>query len=170
MNNLGEKLAEKTKEIELLLKEAKSQLKELRAKESSFTREIYYKYYYLNDCGETEIETDEDYPVDNFRYSIGNYFETKEQAENYKQKLLIEQELRDVARELNKGEEIDWNNQDQKKYCLEYDFLSNSIGYIKYIMLKMQGTIYCLDKDFKDVAIEKIGEKRLAKYLKGELD
>lgn len=48
MNNLGEKLAEKAKEIELLLKEVKSQLKELRAKESSFTREIYYEYYYLN--------------------------------------------------------------------------------------------------------------------------
>ena len=161
------KLAEKSKEIDLILKKVKSQLKELREKENSFKRETYYKYYYLNDCGETEIETDEDYPVDNFRYSIGNYFETKEQVENYKEKLLIEQELRDIAMELNKGEEIDWNNQDQKKYCLEYDFLSNSIGYIKYIMLKIQGTIYCLDNDFKDIAIERIGEERLKKYLKG---
>lgn len=170
MNNLGEKLAEKTKEIELILKEVKSQLKELREKENSFKREIYYKYYYLNDCGETEIKTDEDYPVDNFRYSIGNYFETKEQAENYKEKLLIEQELRDIAMELNKGEEIDWKNGCQAKYYLKYNPLSNNIGCMVYMMLKIQGAISCLDENFKDIAIEKIGEERLKKYLKGELD
>ena len=168
MNNLGEKLAEKTKEIELLLKEVKSQLKELRAKESSFTREIYYKYYYLNDCGETEIETDEDYPVDNFRYSIGNYFETKEQAENYKEKLLIEQELRDIARELNKGEEIDWDDVNQEKYYLGFDYYKDEIDYYVNNRSKKQGTIYCLNKDFKNIAIERIGEERLLKYLKSE--
>ena len=170
MNNLGEKLAEKTKEIELLLKEVKSQLKELRAKESSFTREIYYKYYYLNDCGETKIETDEDYPVDNCRYSIGNYFETEEQAENYKEKLLIEQELRDIARELNKGEEIDWEKSYQKKHYLGFNYNINEINCFTNTNFKSQGIIYCLNKDFKDVAIEKIGEERLKKYLKGELD
>ena len=169
MNNLGEKLAEKTKEIELLLKEVKSQLKELRAKESSFTREIYYKYYYLNDCGETEIETDEDYPVDNFRYSIGNYFETEEQAENYKEKLLIEQELKDIAMELNKGEKIDWDDM-QEKYYLSYDLDHYDLLDLNTYSVKDQGAIHCLDKDFKDVAIERIGEERLTKYLKGELD
>lgn len=166
MNNLEEK----TKEIELLLKEVKSQLKELRAKESSFTREIYYKYYYLNDCGETEIETDEDYPVDNFRYSIGNYFETEEQAENYKEKLLIEQELKDIAMELNKGEKIDWDNDSQDKYYLGFDYYKDEIDYYVSNKSKKQGVIYCLDKDFKNIAIERIGEERLTKYLKGELD
>ncbi len=170
MNNLGEKLAEKAKEIDLLLKEVKSQLKELRAKESSFTREIYYKYYYLNDCGETEIETDEDDPVDNFRYSIGNYFETKKQAENYKERLLIEQELKDIARELNKGEKIDWNDECQEKYCLYYNFSSNKIFCNFELSNKVQGVIYCLDIKFEDVAIERIGEERLTEYLKGELD
>ena len=171
MNNLGEKLAEKAKEIELLLKEVKSQLKELRVKESSFTREIYYEYYYLNDCGEIKIETDEDYPFDNFRYSIGNYFETEKEAKNYKEKLLIEQELRDIARELNKGEEIDWNDGSQDKYYLLYSFYADgpmrdsSSNYSK-----KQGIIYCLDSDFINIAIERIGKERLAKYLKGELD
>ena len=169
MNNLGEKLAEKTKEIELLLKEVKSQLKELRAKESSFTREIYYKYYYLNDCGETEIETDEDYPIDNFRYSIGNYFESEEQTKNYKEKLLIEQELKDIAMELNKGEEIDWEDT-QEKYYLSYDLDHYDLLDLCTYSVKDQGTIYCLDPDFKNVAIERIGEERLTKYLKGELD
>lgn len=170
MNNLGEKLAEKTKEIELLLKEVKSQLKELRAKESSFTREIYYKYYYLNDCGETEIETDEDYPVDNFRYSIGNYFETEEQAENYKEKLLIEQELKDIAMELNNGEEIDWSSGSQYKYYLVFNYNLNIIQCGSNLLCKCQEIIYCLNSNFKTVAIERIGKERLTKYLKGELD
>ena len=169
MNNLGEKLAEKVKELELVLKETNSQLKKLREKENSFKRYIYYKYYYLNDCGGIEIETDEDYPVDNFRYSIGNYFETKEEAENYKEKLIIEQELRDIAMELNKGEKIDWEDT-QEKYYLSYDLDHYDLLDLCTYSVKDQGAIHCLDKNFKDVAIERIGEERLAKYLKGELD
>jgi|GEM_PF-1153531 len=171
MNNLEEKLSEKVKELELILKETKSQLKELTEKENPFKRAIYYKYYYLNDCGEIEIETYEDYPADNFKYSIGNYFGTEEQAENYKEKLLIEQELKDIARELNKGEKIDWNNGSQEKYYLLYSFYAevpvcdSSSNYSK-----IQGTIYSLDKNFLDVARKRIGEGRLTKYLKGELD
>lgn len=170
MNNLGEKLVEKTKEIELLLKEVKSQLKEFQEKENSFKREIYYKYYYLNDCGEIETETDDDYPADNFKYSIGNYFETEEQANNYEEKLLIEQELKDIAMELNKGEEIDWDDVNQEKTSLGYNVLANLIQCSYDYLFKHQGTIYCLDKNFKDIAIERIGKERLTKYLKGELD
>lgn len=171
MNSLEVKLAEKVKELELVLKETKSQLKELREKENSFKREIYYKYYYLNDCGETEIETDEDYPVDNFRYSIGNYFETKEEAENYKERLLIEQELKDIAMELNEDKKMFWSNNNLlSKYYLRYNFDDDRIITDCSYGSKIQGTIYCLDNNFKDVAIERIGEERLIKYLKGELD
>ena len=170
MNSLEEKI----KEIEKQLEELKEQLKEESTKEDiNYERkrlEKYEHYWYLDEFGEVGKTYEYYSKDDDFVYSIGNYFETEEQAENYKEKLLIEQELRDIAMELNKGEEIDWNNQDQEKYCLEYDFLSNSIGYIKYIMLKIQGAIYCLNENFKDVAIERIGEERLKKYLKGELD
>ena len=72
--------------------------------------------------------------------------------------------------ELNKGKEIDWNNKEQDKYFLCFDYFYNKIDYIQNRYNKMQGTIYCLDINFKDVAKDRIGEERLAKYLKGELD
>lgn len=98
----------------------------------------------------------------------GLYAWLKENAENYKEKLLIEQELRDVAMELNKGEKIDWDDVNQEKISLGYNFPVNSIQCSYEYLFKCQGKIYCLDKNFKDVAIERIGEERLAKYLKGE--
>ena len=72
--------------------------------------------------------------------------------------------------ELNKVEKIDWNNDNQEKISLEYNFLINSIECSYDYLFKHQGVIYCLDRDFRDVAIERIGEERLTKYLKGELD
>lgn len=171
MNNLEEKI----KEIEKQLEELKEQLKEESTKEDiNYERkrlEKYEHYWYLDEFGEVE-ETYESYcKEDDFNYNIGNYFETEEQARNYKEKLLIEQELRDIARELNKGEEIDWNDGSQDKYYLLYSFYADgpmrdsSSNYSK-----KQGIIYCLDSDFINIAIERIGKERLTEYLKGELD
>lgn len=32
----------------------------------------------------------------------------------------------------------------------------------------IQGVVYCLDKNFLNIAIQEIGEERLKKYLRGE--
>ena len=168
MNNLEEKI----KEIEKQLEELKVQLTE-EDKEDKYKRKRfdYDKYYWFVDTFGEVCDTPECYASeDNFLFEIGNYFETEEQAENYKEKLLIEQELRDVAMELNLGEEIDWDNDSQDKYYLGFDYYKDEIDYYVSNKSKKQGVIYCLDKGFKDIAIERIGEERLAKYLKGELD
>lgn len=159
MNNLEE------------LKNLENKINELESKgNNKYKRERGDSYWCFNYSGNPIFQKDISDRIDNFRYSIGNYFETKEQVENYKEKLIIEQELRDIARELNKGEEIDWTNGIQEKYYLYYDFSNYNIGYNYHCYVKNQGTIYCLDIDFRDVAIERIGEERLVKYLKGELD
>lgn len=163
MNSLEEKI----KEIEKQLQELKEQLTE---KNNKYKRKRPDRYWFLNDIGATINIKAFINNNDNFKYSIGNYFETKEQAENYKQKLLIEQELKDIAMELNKGEEIDWDNTNQDKYYIEYSFYGDGILYSFHSYTKIQGTIYCLDINFKHVAIEKIGKERLTRYLKGELD
>lgn len=163
MNNL--------EELKQELKKLENKINELEIKENNkYKRKSLEEYFYLDEYGDVVLEDDCDDNLDNHNYSIGNYFETEKQAENYKQKLLIEQELRDIAMELNKGEKIDWNNDEQEKYYLEYDFSIDSINCTFYTYIKIQGIIYCLDKNFKDIAIERIGEERLTKYLKGELD
>lgn len=165
MNNL-EELKQELKKIE-------NKINELESKENNnYKRKILEEYFYLDECGDVVLEDDYDNSLNNHHYSIGNYFKTEEQAENYKEKLLIEQELRDIAMELNKGEKIDWNNKEQNKYILYFDYLcgKNKIDYTQNCYSKIQGAIYCSDKNFKDVAIERIGEERLTEYLKGELD
>ena len=165
MNNLEEKI----KEIEKQLEELKGQLTE-EDKEDKYKRKRNSRYYYLNSCGAIYHVFDNEIASDNFRYSTGNFFETSEEVKIYQKKLIIEQELKDIAKELNKGEKIDWNNKEQNKCFLCFDYFYNKIDYIQNRYNKIQGTIYCLDNTFKDVAIERIGEERLKKYLKGELD
>ena len=103
---------------------------------------------------------------DRDRIKTYNCFPTREQAEQEAEKILIRRQLEDIARCLNKGEEIDWNNYDQAKHCIE--LYKNNIITNFYNAHKTQGTVYCLDRDFKDVAIREIGAGRLIKYLRGK--
>lgn len=168
MNNLEEKIKEIEKQLEELKVQLTEEDKEDKCKRKRFD---YDKYYWFVDTFGEVCDTPECYASeDNFLFEIGNYFETEEQAENYKQKLLVEQELKDIAMELNKGEEIDWDNTNQDKYYIEYSFYGDGIIYNFHSYTKIQGTIYCLDINFKHVAIERVGKERLTKYLKGELD
>ena len=130
----------------------------------------YKKYFYINDFANITLAHDIlSYEAD-YRYSVGNYFETSKNAENYKEKLLIEKKLKDIAMKLNKGEKIDWNNSNQIKYCLNFSKYYNTIGQTHDHLNKIQGVIYCLNVDFRAIAKDRIGEERLTKYLKGELD
>ena len=170
MNNL-EELKQELKKIENKINELENKGIEEINKYKRKRCENGERYWFLNSLGEAELASDYNGDEDDFSYSIGNYFKIDEQAKNYKEKLLIEQELRDIAMELNKGEKICWEVDSQYKYYLGYDFSDDTIIDDNYsIFIKKQGAIYCLDKNFKDVAIERIGEERLTKYLKGELD
>ena len=169
MNNL-EELKQELKKIENKINELENKVIEEINKYKRKRCENGERYWFLNSLGEAELASDYNGDEDDFSYNIGNYFETEEQAKNYKEKLLIEQELRDIARELNKGEEIDWEEKEEYKYYLYYNFVNNEINYRSYTIIKLQGIIYCLNENFKDVAIKRIGEERLTKYLKGELD
>lgn len=102
------------------------------------------------------------------RIKTYNCFQTKEQAEQEAEKILVRRILEDIAKRLNKGEKIDWNNEEQAKYSISLDITGNEIGWDKEVRFTSQGTIYCLDMNFYKVAIEEIGTERLIKYLRGE--
>ena len=105
-----------------------------------------------------------------FNYQIGNYFKTLEEAEKYKNYLIITQKLKDIALRLNDGIEIVWNKS-TPKYAIFYRHLENT-----YRELLVQGKafdvsylngIYCLSDKFLETAIKEIGEKELIEYIKG---
>ena len=105
---------------------------------------------------------------DKKRYDFYNCFETRKQAEQEAEKILVRRMLEDIARRLNRGKEIDWENYDQTKYSIALDITNDDIFCDKEVRFITKGTIYCLDVNFYNVAIEEIGTERLFKYLKNE--
>ena len=105
---------------------------------------------------------------DRDRIKTYNCFRTREQAEQEAEKILTRRQLEDIARRLNKEQKIDWNDEEQIKYFIVLDTIDNEIIWDKEARFISQGTVYCLDRNFKDVAIKEIGEQRLKAYLKNE--
>lgn len=125
-------------------------------------------FYFLNSYNIAISETwDADYS-DAGHYNIYNCFQTREQAETEAEKILVRRMLEDIARRLNKGKKPDWIKCYQKKYYLGYDQVNSKITLECITTIIAQGTVFCLDDKFLNVAIQEIGEERLKKYLRGE--
>lgn len=131
--------------------------------------EDFSSYFYVDSCMKIE-QSDfyEDTYIHSERYNTYSTFKTQEEAEQEAEKILIRRQLEDIARRLNKGEKIDWNNHDQFKYFICLDATDNEIIWDREVRYISQGVVYCLDMNFYNVAIQEIGEKRLKKYLRGE--
>lgn len=123
------------------------------------------KFWYIDSFGcvnyslfmsETEI-----------RFKNYNCFQTREQAKQEAEKILVRRMLEDIARRLNKGQKIVWSDENQYKWYIIYN---TTFGFATYSVSEntTQGAVYCLDKSFLDIAIREIGEERLKAYLRGE--
>lgn len=162
MKNLEElkrKYEELGKEIERL--ENKKSYKRWRA-------EFNNDYYYIDEDGNINSIYENNDISDVFKYKTRNYFKTEEEAEKHRKNLKTYYELMDLAEELNNGEEIDWENLHQIKYSITYDSDDKEIFSISNNVIKNLGQIYCLNKNFLEVAKQKIGEERLENLFKEE--
>ena len=125
-------------------------------------------YYYISEaCTVIKSRTWAHCIVDEY-YHCFNCFRTEEEAQAEAEKILVRRQLEDIARRLNKGNKIDWNNGKQFKYYICIDSCDNEIIWGREIQYISQGVVYCLDIDFYNVAIQEIGEQRLKAYLEGE--
>lgn len=123
------------------------------------------KYYYIYGNGDIDYSTNQNGETSTDHYNLGNYFQTEEEAEKTVEKFKIYIQLKDLALSLNKGEEIDWENCNQIKYSIYYDNFYKKIYTICSDYVKDIGQIYCLDKNFLDIALKKIGEENLKKLF-----
>lgn len=131
------------------------------------------KYWYItntNQLSQIDFTSERSYKRedDYQRWLTYNCFQTREQAEQEAEKILVRRQLEDIARRLNKGQKIDRDNGNQYKYCLVYANDYQHINQDYNINIIRQGTVYCLDGTFKSIAIQEIGKERLKKYLRGE--
>lgn len=125
-------------------------------------------FYFVDSDGDVVdayFDGSSDYDVS--QYNARNCFQTEQEAEQEAEKILIRRQLEDIARRLNKGEKIDWSNENQYKWYIIYNTF---FGFETYSVSEntTQGTVYCLDKNFLNTAIKEIGEGRLLTYLRGE--
>lgn len=166
MDNL-EELKKQISELQSKVAKLENESKEEK-KGKRWRAEMGKKYYYI--IGNAEVDSDNESLVglDNYRYKTRNYFKTEEEAEEYKEVMNTYYDLMDLAEELNNGEKIDWNDNQQCKYTIFYDFEDNFLKRTNAYVCKELGQIYCLDGDFVEKAIEKIGEDRLKKLFKYE--
>ena len=154
------------------IEELKKQIEELQKKvaflEGGYKRwradcgERYYCYGstgMISDCGESNDEFDIN------RYAMGNYFQTGEEAMNTVRKIGIYTQLKDLALRLNKGEKIDWEDNNQAKYYIYYDRGTMKLDYNNGWLYQGVGQIYCLDINFLDIAEQEIGEEKLKKLF-----
>lgn len=164
-----QKILNDIEEAQRKLDEARKKLDEYNTEYKRWKPKDNEQYWYITDYGTvnytlfmSKIQND------NMRFKNYNCFQTREQAEQELEKILISRQLEDIARRLNRGRKIDWNNQEQDKYFIRFSYWEDRIRLETCWKNKMQGVIYCLDKNFLDVAKREIGEDRLIKYIRGE--
>lgn len=96
----------------------------------------------------------------------GFVYATEEARDRASFKIEIETKLKNIAERLNNGRKIDWKNGLQEKIFIYYDYDDEELDCDFRLTFKVQGTIYCLDKNFLEVAKQEIGEDNLIKYFK----
>lgn len=121
-------------------------------------------YYYLNYWGEINSGRWTNDTSDNWLFDSGNCFRSEEEAEFYKEKLLVTAELQRFAEEHN--EPIDWNNAEQPKYYLSYDYEEATIDV--FLLFSISYPMTCFTSEYiAKQAIEAVGENRIKKYYLG---
>lgn len=162
INILEEKLNNLVKEVNELKQNSENNTEPDR-KRANYGEE----YYYIDEYYEICVDTEEGISIDDVRFVHQNYFVNREDAEQYLRVLNTEMKLKELAKELNidYGEKIDWEDGDQIKYRIIYDYTLDDIDYTSVYQNRDPHAIYCLDENFKNKAISEIGEKALKEYL-----
>ena len=140
-----------------------------KQKEKSYERCRLFNgqlYYFSNSNGSINFDMDNYIKTDNERYELGNYFQTREEAEKAVEKRRIYTQLKDLALNLNNGKKINWSDSTQHKWVIVLDNSKNILSSYAYTYIGQEvGQIYCLNSLFLDIAKQEIGEENLKKLF-----
>ena len=128
IQNQIEELKELINNVNNKFLELQEDIKE--SKKKSWIPDIGDKYYFIDKCKEIDEHTWNNDEIDKFFLSIDNVYQTKEEAKAIGFRKVFEQQLftrlRKFADEKNEAK-IDWNNHDQYKYYIYYDYRSKKL-------------------------------------------
>ena len=116
MANL-EELTKKAEEMEKQLKELKSEIK--RAKkdwEIQYPYEHRDKYFFVDEEGVVTVSHWDNWDIDINRFSQGNIFKTKEEANLESKRRTLLAKFREFRNDYNEGWKPDWNDTNEAKW------------------------------------------------------
>ena len=103
--------------------------------------------------------------LDEQHYSIGNCFQTRENAVDAIERLKIRAELRHYADEYN--DKIDWKDGKQDKWYIYFDYINGRLDYNRLLCNRDSFQIYFTSEEIAQDAVKAVGEERIKKYLFG---
>lgn len=119
-------------------------------------------YYFIGSLDTTKCrELNDD--TDSLRYEQDNYFSTESKAEEIDFKQTLFRKLQRFSDE-NGGNEIDWNDHYQEKYCIRYNHSIKKIEPDFNNYLNEYGKVYFISKEVAEQVIELFHDE-LTKYF-----
>lgn len=102
--------------------------------------------------------------IDWGRYSMGNCFRTKEEAEFAGEKQKVKTELQRFADEHNDSDQEEWDGA-KFHYYIGYDVIEDDLIPVPAVMIRRINEVYFSSKEIAEDAANKVGAKRIMKYL-----
>ena len=125
-------------------------------------------YFYVGEDGKVYEDNDIYTVTDNTRYKIANYSTVKSKMEF---KALRDNLLSRMQRwaDIHNEEKIDWNNSEQRKYVIYYDYDDNKFGFTYNYYNRDLGQIYFTSEEIVRQCLEEFKEE-LLEYYKFEME
>ena len=156
---------DKLQELEKKYKELGEEIERLKNEKKVWKPEKGEEYWLITDHGNHYNDIWDGYSVENRRYDVGNCFKTEAEAEAMIEKIKIYTELKRLAEEIN-TEPIDWERSNQYKYYILFDEGDKKFHPSMAFECRYAGVVYSTNKEFLEIAKERIGEDRLLKLFK----
>ena len=121
-------------------------------------------YHYIDDSGSIYSARWFNSIVDNGRWELNNVFKTQKEAEFTREKKKVEAELERYADEHNDLDREEWDGINTH-YLIGYDLADDDLVTTSAVTIRRMGDIYFTSKEIAEDAANKIGTKRIMKYL-----
>ena len=152
----------KIEELEQKLNECQKELAELKEskKEGKWKPKDGEKFWFRNVRGESESYIHEDF-FNSDEWIINNIpiFPTKEECERY-------WHFMDTVKEKSyEFTELDWRDDDIKKWVIQYDYMINRLVVVDHLYIKHFGMVYFKDKESAQYIIDNFKDELMKFFI-----
>ena len=160
----NEELEQKVKRLEEQLTEVRIELLERKADKKTYEVEVpgdIGNYYYVSELGDIDLVEnvfcDFDYKG---VYQRGLAFKTEEEAEQFDKERILLFKMHKWAEEHNGGWTPNWNDTDEEKYTVRYDYSDNQLEtFYSYSYKEFSKLPYFISDDTAQQFIEEFGDE-----------